>query len=396
LPPRRRKLAKSKKTETEQGNMRSIFSKYTKEKGKNKFELFDESEFTEIPGYISTGCHSLNSIISGDVYKGIAKRRITAFAGKPGVGKTYFITNLIREAQKEGIGVIFFETEGAVTKDGFENLGVDTEQILFQSATTIAQWQVDVCQVLQDLHEEYPDKEWLVVTDSIANLTTEKEENDTYTKGTPKSDQGARAKQLKAASRLIQKAVGTCNATLVVTNHTYEKPPPYPNMPTEEVFSGGSGFIFMCSTIIMLTKKLDEEKEKNAETGKEEKTAVSAVLRAETTKNRLVPEGKRANILLNFEKGLHPYYGLLKYALDGKLLKKSGGWWTLPDGSKVQGDDKIYSKEVFGVILDEVNEYIKNKFSYSKFQDEEVIKEIEEVVETMEDEVESPESVDED
>lgn len=380
-------MAKSKTNEPTA--MKDIFSKYTKEKGKNKFELFDESDFTEIPGYISTGCHSLNSIISGDVYNGIAKRRITAFAGKPGVGKTYFITNLIREAQKDGMGVIFFETEGAVTKEGFQNLGVDTEQILFQSATTIAQWQVDVCNVLQDLHEEYPDKEWLVVTDSIANLVTEKENADTYDKGTPKSDQGQRAKQLKAASRIIQKALGQNNGTLVVTNHTYEKPPPYPNMPTEEVFSGGSGFIFMCSTIIMLTKKHQVDKEKNAETGKDDKVAQAAVLKAETTKNRLVPEGKQANILLSFDKGLHPYYGLLKYALDGGFLKKSGGWWTLPDGSKVQGDDKVYSREVFGAILDQVNEYIKEKFRYSKFQNDEILKEIEESVKEMENSVDS-------
>jgi RecA/RadA recombinase len=72
-------------------------------------------------------------------------------------------------------------------------------------------------------------------------------------------DMGLRAKQLKSASRVLANAIAYNNACMVVTNHTYDQPGNNPSMPPTEVFSGGEGFNYICSTILNLKKYVKKE-----------------------------------------------------------------------------------------------------------------------------------------
>lgn len=370
-------MAKSKTTtQNTPPDIKNIFSAYVKNEGKGKFELFDESAMTEIKGWISTGSPSLNSIMGGNFHRAIPKGRITAFAGRPGVGKSFLVANVIREAQLQGMGVVFFETENAVDRDFLQRLGVDTGSILYQPATTITKWEVDVCTVLENLHEQHPDVEWLVITDSLANLTSEKEHADVK-KGDVKSDQGQRAKQLKAASRIIQKAVAFNNATMVVTNHTYEVPGAYPGVPPEEVFTGGQGFIFMCTQIVFLRKYHEKEEKANLSDNKKKKVVTGARIVATVVKNRIVPEGKQAQFYISFRTGLQKYPGLLEHALKhGSIEKASAGWWYVPHLDKKVRTGELYTEDVWEPIIGPLSDKVEEELAYSEFHDKEVMEEM--------------------
>jgi recombination protein RecA len=268
-----------------------------------RFELADECASLTDKGFISTGSMSLNSIMSGNLHEGIKKGGITAFAGRESVGKTYICMNIMREAQKQDMGVILFDAEGAYTNKSLTQVGVDPETVLFQNADTIHNFQIDVCNILKELNTKYPEKEWLVVLDSLVNLITEKELEDTK-KGEIKSDQGQRAKQIKAASRMIQKSISSYNGTLIITNHTYESPGAYPGIPPEEIFSGGSGFLYMAHQIVFLKKYDEKEEILTVEGSKKKKQSTGIRVVAITKKNRCCPSGKSANFYINYKKGL--------------------------------------------------------------------------------------------
>ena len=58
-----------------------------------------ESGLSTVEDYVDTGCMVLNSIISGSLYGGVPKGRITGFSGPSMTGKTYIINKILGNAQ---------------------------------------------------------------------------------------------------------------------------------------------------------------------------------------------------------------------------------------------------------------------------------------------------------
>jgi RecA/RadA recombinase len=85
---------------------------------------------SNVTEWVSTGSLSLNKIISGDIYKGLPRGRIMAFAGPSGVGKTYLLMSSAREAQANGYTIVVFDSENAFDADSFRRLGGDPEAVL--------------------------------------------------------------------------------------------------------------------------------------------------------------------------------------------------------------------------------------------------------------------------
>ena len=77
--------------------------------------------------YISTGVHVMDALLSKSLSKGgVSKNSITIFAGDPGTGKSYLCYNLARNAQKEGYGVIYIDTEYSASLETFQSFGIET------------------------------------------------------------------------------------------------------------------------------------------------------------------------------------------------------------------------------------------------------------------------------
>ena len=369
-------MAKSKKTKTPQVSVKDLFKNIATIH--NRFEMADESAALAEKGFIGTGSMALNSIMAGSLYDGIKKGGITAFAGREQTGKTFICMNIMKEAQAAGMGVVLFDTEGAYTNASLKAIGVNPEEVLFQSADTVANLQIDVCKILKELHSLDENREWLIVLDSLANLVTDKEIRDTD-KGDVKSDQGQRAKQLKAASRLIQKAVSNFNGTMVVTNHTYESPGAYPGIPPEQIFTGGSGFLYMAHQIVFLRKYDEKEEVQTIEGQKKKKEATGIRVTAITKKNRCCPSGKQVNFYINYKKGLLQFPGLLDYAANyGLISPQPAGWYYIPHlDQKVRGAASVYSPEVWEPIIEQLNKHIVEDFAFPDQGDDSLLEDIE-------------------
>jgi RecA/RadA recombinase len=371
-------MAKSKK-ETKI-DVRSLFKTYASNAKNSRLEMFDEAQLPNVDSFISTGCYALNRILSGSYYKGIAHGRLTGVVGLPGVGKTYVCKNVIREAQKDGYGVIVYDTENAYAKDDLERSGIDPSQVAYPAVNTINDWKTDIANMLPALHAENPDQKWLVVTDSLANLLTEKEIADTA-EGDTAQDMGLRAKQYSAASRILQKVIAQNNAAMLITNHSYEKPAQNPKIPPIEIPKGGNGFIYMVSYMVGIKKYAIKDEQKNEVDNSTEKIKVGNRMVFTTMKNRFVPEGMSAEAFINFREGLLPYHGLLEDAVRHGFIEKAGNRWNIKHSGKSVWTKDLYTPDVWDAIIPELDKKVSDELRYSSYG-EEAIKSMGDAVET--------------
>lgn len=349
---------------------KDIIKKLAKEKAKDNFEIFEDSRLTNIPGWISTGSYSFNKVISGSYFRGIPHGRVTGLAGGQGVGKSFMCGQIIREAQLLGYLVVVFDSESSIDKDFLKRIGVKTDELLFKSITTVNEFKTSTINILKNINEEDSEQKTLIIMDSLGNLTTEKELNDA-TDGNTAQDMGLRAKQLKSASRVLTNAIARYNGCMVVTNHTYEKPAQNPMAAPQAIFSGGSGFLYVCSTIVFLKKYAQKEEQKTISDGKNRKVITTNRIVATTGKNRFVREGLSGEMLLSFKQGLHKWYGLLEDALEHEFFEKQSTRIYVKHLDKKYFASKIYTDDqVWEPILEELNNKVESETAFSSMTNE--------------------------
>ena len=343
----------------------------TKIKGLNKATTLNESPFSNITDWISTGSYALNKVLSGSYFKGIARGRITGLAGESGCGKSFICGNCVREAQRAGYDCVVFDTENAVDMEFLERIGVDTEKILYIPIQTVNEVKNTAAQLMDEYAESNPDGKLFIVIDSVTGLSTEKQLYDDVAKDGTAMDMGLFARQVRALAKVLTHKVTETNSTLLFTNHVWEKPPANPNMMPEKVMNGGQGLVYAASAIAYLTKKLEREEEQNLTYGRKEKRIRGAILRASTEKNRFVPQGAKAEIMLSFQKGMNKWYGMYEEAVIHNFLQGSGAWYTMIDPdtgeiiAKVNGKKNLYTKEVWQPILKKLNIKVEEEFKFA-------------------------------
>ena len=263
-------------------------------------ETLDKSTISEIDHYIPTGNYHLNACLTGSLFGGYPNNRAVALAGPSGTGKTYLILNAIKQAQKQGYSIVFYDSENAVDKSLVEKFGIDASKFRYEPCNTVQEFRSSVTAITDVLIEQKKKgialPKIMVVLDSAGNLATQKEIDDAKT-GSSKADM-TRAKLLKSTFRIIMTQFGICKIPFLFTNHTYQ---------TQDLFSrqvggGGTGPEYAASIILFLGKaKLKEGIE---QTG--------IIVTAKPNKNRFA---KPTNIKfhISFNKGMNPYVGLEEY-----------------------------------------------------------------------------------
>lgn len=349
--------------------------KALKAKDKKEFGslvVVSESKTSTVTEWISTGSYALNKIISGDPRKGIPAGLITALAGETSTGKTFICANVAREAQKLGYIVIYVETENSPIGDVLKNMGADPDNIVKpEGCFTIAAVKNNLVKTLRAIHEEYPESKILVILDSLGNLVSDKQLYGDIEDNKIGHDQGMKAKELKALSAILTQELGRCNGTMLVANHVYLKPGANPSMPPEEVFSGGSGFLYTASVIVYMHKRTEKEEEENLATGKKENRAVGIILRGMTKKNRIIPEGKKGEFHVSFRTGMNKWYGLLEEALiHGFFVEGGAGYYEVKHLGKKVRIGELYKDEVWLPIFDELCNKIAETTAYSSAADD--------------------------
>ena len=327
-----------------------------KETGNEYASLVSEGvEAGDVDKFIDTGSHILNALLSGSIYGGMPSNKITAFAGESGTGKTFFVLGMCKhflDNHPEG-GVIYFESESALTKKLIENRGVDSKRMVIMPVTTVQEFRTQSLAVLEKyISQDGADrKPILFVLDSLGMLSTTKEVEDTA-EGKETRDM-TRAQVLKAAFRVLTLKLGRAKVPMVITNHTYDVVGAY--MPMKEM-GGGSGLKYAASSIIYLSRKKDKE-------GTE---VVGNIIHCKTHKSRLSKENMLVDVRLRYDKGLDRYYGLLDLATKHGIFKQVSTRIELPDGTK-QYAKTIYNepeKYFTDDILKQIDEVAQKEFSY--------------------------------
>lgn len=260
----------------------------------------DKSTISEIDHYIPTGNYHLNACLTGSLFGGYPNNRAVALAGPSGTGKTYLILNAIKQAQKQGYSIVFYDSENAVDKSLVEKFGIDASKFRYEPCNTVQEFRSSVTAITDVLIEQKKKgialPKIMVVLDSAGNLATQKEIDDAKT-GSSKADM-TRAKLLKSTFRIIMTQFGICKIPFLFTNHTYQTQ----DLFSKQVGGGGTGPEYAASIILFLGKaKLKEGIE---QTG--------IIVTAKPNKNRFA---KPTNIKfhISFNKGMNPYVGLEEY-----------------------------------------------------------------------------------
>lgn len=320
----------------------------------------DGVEAGDVTGFIGTGSYSLNALLSGSIYGGLPANKVTALAGEPSTGKTFYAINIVRQFLRDNeTGFVFyFESESAISKQMLADREIDTKRVAVVPVATIQEFRTQAVKILDKYIEDKNSKDrppMLFVLDSLGNLSTTKEMED-IADGKDTRDM-TRAQLVRGAFRVLTLKLGKAKVPLIVTNHVYDVVGAY--VPTKKM-GGGSGLEYAASTILFLSKKKDKDKSDNSITG--------AIITANLKKARLTIENKKVETLLDYATGLDPYYGLLDLAEKFGIFKKVTTRYELPDGTKAfesaieKNPEKYFTKD----ILDQIDEKCKDEFLYGK------------------------------
>mgnify|MGYP001255607103 CR=1 FL=1 len=312
-------------------------------------------EAGDVDTFIDTGSYIFNALLSGSINGGLPANKITAIAGESATGKTFFVMGMCKRFLDENPdgGVIYFESESAITKQMVIDRGIDANRMVILPVTTVQEFRTQAIKVLdayinQDAASRKP---MFLALDSLGMLSTTKEVEDTA-EGKETRDM-TRAQLLKAAFRVLTLKLGKARVPMVVTNHTYDV---VGSMFPQKEMGGGSGLKYAASSIVYLSKKKEKD-------GTE---VVGNIIHCKNFKSRLTVENKMVDVRLTYNKGLDRYYGLLELAEKYKVFKKVATRFELPDGSKQYGktilnDPKKYFTQD---IMDILEECAKKEFRY--------------------------------
>lgn len=317
----------------------------------------------DVSGFIGTGSYVMNALLSGSIYGGLAQNKVTAFAGEPSVGKTFYALNVVKQflEDNENGFVFYFESESAISKQFIVNRGIDARRVAIVPVATIQEFRTQAVKMLDKYLEQKSDKPpMLFVLDSLGNLSTDKEMQD-IADGKDARDM-TRAQLVRGAFRVLTLKLGKAKVPLIVTNHVYDVVGSY--IPMKKM-GGGSGLEYAASTIIFLSKKKDKALD-------DEDGRTGAVITAHLKKSRLTIEDKKVETWLNYQAGLDKYYGLLDLAERYGIVRKVSTRFEFPDGTKAfekeikKNPEKYFTKD----ILDLIEEGCQADFLYGKYNEE--------------------------
>ena len=336
-------------------SMNDFLKDIIKETGNEYASLVSEGvEAGDVDEFIDTGSYIFNGLLSGSIYGGLPANKITALAGESATGKTFFLMGMVKNFldANPSSGVVYFESESAITKQMVIDRGIDPDRMVILPVTTVQEFRTQALKVLDRYLQQDVDirKPMFMCLDSLGMLSTTKEVEDT-TDGKETRDM-TRAQVLKAAFRVLTLKLGKAKVPMVVTNHTYDSM----GLFSTKEMGGGSGLKYAASSIIFLSKKKEKD-------GTE---VIGNIVHCKNHKSRLTMENKMVDVRLTYDKGLDKYYGLLDLAIKYDIFKSVSTRIELPDGSKTFGKsinnepEKYFTED----IMKQLDEAAQKEFKY--------------------------------
>ena len=338
--------------------MNDFLKDIIKETGNEYASLVSDGvEAGDNDSFIDTGSYIFNALLSGSLYGGLPANKITALAGESATGKTYFLMGMVKnflDANPDA-GVVYFESESAITKQMVIDRGIDPDRMVILPVTTVQEFRTQGLKVLDRYMQQDVDvrRPMFMCLDSLGMLSTTKEVEDTAD-GKETRDM-TRAQVLKAAFRVLTLKLAKAKVPMVVTNHTYDVVGSM--FPTKEM-GGGSGLKYAASSIVYLSKKKEKD-------GTE---VIGNIVHCKNHKSRLTIENKMVDVRLTYDKGLDRHYGLIDLAVKYDIFKSVSTRIELPDGSKQYGKTIMNDPEKYFTedVMKQLEEAVGKEFKYGQ------------------------------
>jgi RecA/RadA recombinase len=271
----------------------------------------------------------VNVALSGSMDGGVTPG-LTVLAGPSKHFKTSFallMAGAYLEAKKDAV-LLFYDSEFGSPQSYFEQFGIDTSRVLHTPITNVEELKFDLISQLEEMSRE---DDVIIVIDSIGNLASKKELEDTINEKSV-ADM-SRAKALKGLFRMCTPYLAMKNIPMLAVNHTYKEIGLFP----KDIVGGGTGIYYSADTIWILGRR--QEKQGTEVVG------YDFIINVE--KSRYVKEKSKIPISVSWEGGVQQYSGLLDVALAGNYVAKpSNGWYCRVDTSTGELlDPKVRLKE---------------------------------------------------
>jgi len=278
-------------------------------------------EFGSPPWFLPTGNLALDWILSGriDGRGGYPGGKIVELYGDPSTGKSLLIAKAGASIQQMGGVFAIADTEERWDKAFAQLHGVNPELVVpfgHQATETVEAFTVKCYDILDRIPKG---TKVLIALDSLAALSSIKEMTDIEEDKRIASDQGQKAKKIKASMRILRSKIAESGAILLIANHIMDNPnSPIPGARTTP---GGRGVRFHSSVRLEMEKVSPIKKE-----GHDRPMGVT--MQMHCTKNSVVPPYGRCILDMYFATGIPKFSGLELIMEDLGILGFNAGWYT--------------------------------------------------------------------
>lgn len=320
------------------------------------FDLHEDNP-TEVTDWIPTGSRWLDSIIRRGKLAGIPVGKVTELAGLEGSGKSYMAAQIAANAQKQGISVVYFDSESAIDPDFLEKAGCDIQRLLYVQADSVE----FVLETMEDLLKT-TDERFLFVWDSMA-LTPSK--TDLEGDFDPQSSMAVKPRILaKGLSKLIQ-PIANKQATLLIlnqlkTNLTVQNPK-YATDSEKYSTPGGKALAYSYSLRIWLTGR----KAKDSYVMDERGYRIGSEVKCRLEKSRFGSQGRECFFRIMWADQIGVLDEESIFEAVKPFIKQSGAWYELEVNGKprkfqekswveLMKTDSDFQKTVYDLMENEV------------------------------------------
>lgn len=304
---------------------------------------------------IQTHVPMVNVALSGRIDGGLTPG-LTVLAGPSKHFKSAFSLLMASAYMKQypDSVLLFYDSEFGTPQGYFESFDIDMDRVVHAPITDIEQLKFDIMKQLNDLKRE--DKV-VIVIDSVGNLASKKEVEDTLNEKSV-ADM-SRAKSLKSLFRMVTPHLTLKDIPLIVVNHTYMEIGMFP----KAIVGGGTGIYYSADNIWILGRQQDKDGG--------DINGYHFIINVE--KSRYVKEKSKIPITVSFDGGIKKWSGLLDLALEGGYVAKpSNGWYQVVDrstgeltGQKLRAADIEDNSVVWKTLLTVTDfaDWISKKYS---------------------------------
>jgi RecA/RadA recombinase len=328
--------------------MSSIMDKLKQNSKLKHTEVLSDSKFFNEKDQTQTDVPMVNVALSGSVDGGLSSGLIV-LAGPSKHFKTMFalmMAGAYLKKHKDAV-MLFYDSEFGSPQAYFEQFDIDTSRVLHTPITNVEELKFDLIGQLEGMDRK---DNVIVVVDSIGNLASKKEMEDTMNEKSV-ADM-SRAKALKGLFRMATPYLNMKNIPLLAVNHTYQEIGLFP----KAIVSGGTGIYYSADNIWILGRR-------QKKTGTEV-TGYDFIINIE--KSRYVKEKSKIPISVSWEGGVEKNSGLLEVAMaGGYVVKPNAGWYQRAgEEAKVREKDTL-TNEFWQPIFDNTDfkEFIKKQYT---------------------------------